>query len=94
MLNQVQKVSLDVMKQSALESEAFDHSKEEFVIEIPSHVSKKNLTQLKQILNDNQGETPVKLIVNADSASPKTISLKSGLTLSPSVKSQIKALLK
>ena len=94
MLNQVQKVSLDVMKTSALQSESFDHVKEDFVIEIPSNVSKPNLSKLKQILNDNPGETPVKLIVNADSPKPKTISLKSGLTLSPSIKSQIMTLLK
>jgi len=94
MLTNVQKVSLDVMKESALESDSFDHSTEEFVIEIPDHVSKTNLAKLKELLNDNKGETPVKLVVNSNTESPKMISLKSGLTLTPSIRSQIMTLLK
>ncbi len=93
-LDQVQKVSLDKMKESALESDSFEHQKETFEISIPKDTSKTNLSKLKEILASNPGETPVCLILENIDGSSKSINLKSGITLTPAVKSQIMSLLK
>jgi len=82
------------MKESALKDESYDHSDEVFEINLHSSTSKNNLSKLKQLLADNQGETPVLLIVDSNTDSPKKIKLQTGLFLSPSVKSQILALIK
>ena len=94
MLDQVTRVSLDNMKQSALESEDFDHQSEIFEINIPKHISKKNLTDLKLVLQENPGKTPVTLIMENIDGTNKKINLNSGLTLTPAVKSKIMSLLK
>ena len=93
-LDQVQKVSLEKMKESALESDNFEHQTEIFEIKIPKETSKTNLTQLKEVLSKNPGNTPVCLQMENLDGSIKTINLKSGITLTPAVKSQIMSLLK
>ena len=93
-LDQVQKVSLDKMKESALESDSFEHQTETFEIYIPKETTKSNLAKLKEILSINPGETPVCLKLENIDGSLKSINLKSGITLTPAVKSQIMSLLK
>jgi len=93
-LDQVQKVSLDKMKESALESDSFEHQTEVFEIVIPKETSKSNLSKLKEVLSNNAGETPVCLKLENIDGTTKTINLKSGITLTPAVKSQIMSLLK
>jgi DNA polymerase-3 subunit alpha len=93
-LDQVQKVSLEKMKESALESNHFEHQTETFEIKIPKETSKTNLTQLKEVLSTNPGNTPVCLQMENLNGSIKHIKLKSGITLTPAVKSQIMSLLK
>jgi len=93
-LDQVQKVSLDKMKESALDTDSFEHQTETFEITIPKETSKTNLAKLKDILSNNPGETPVCLKLENLDGSVKLINLKSGITLTPAVKSQIMSLLK
>ena len=82
------------MKESALESDSFEHQTEVYEIDIPKETSKSNLSKLKEVLSNNSGETPVCLKLENIDGTIKTINLKSGITLTPAVKSQIMSLLK
>ncbi len=93
-LTDIQKVSLEVMKDSAINGELYDYSKKVFEIPLDKSTSKTNLSKLKELLADNPGQTPVLLIIDANSDSAKKIKLKTGICLTPSVKSQILALIK
>jgi hypothetical protein len=90
--NAKQAGNFDVNEVLEFESEEDELELEEFEVVIPDSATKDCLAKFKKILSENPGSTKIKLVFKKGEEITRKVALSDGITLSDSVKNEIKKL--